>query len=859
MPKNMKFAFLVHPLSRETTALLNFDADGRLLERWGIDALAVAAGLHDAVEQSRSCALEERQPQVSIFDELGRLVSACGSAAEGRVYEIPLDAHAMLADPDRALGFMEEAVSQAADWGARLVGLGSMTGIVGGRGEYLSERSPIAVTTGNSLTVFTALQNLFHAADVFDIDLKRETLAVIGIPGSIASGVAALAAPHCGRLILVGRNNGTGGARRLAGQLGAEHLSSIPEALAQARLVVSATSSGSCIDQHLLLPGTIVVDVGVPTDVIGSRLLRPDVLILTGGLVRIPDTMRSPSRLLRFHHGVIPSCLGETLVLALDRRAECLSLGRNLSLDSIQAIGARAQAHGFDFTQMYAFGNPLDDAERAVFRKVRWRLSAGQARPRRRPAQLAPTAADHHARHCNPVLHALGQSTGMVKTFTRGEGAYLFDAEGRQYLDCVAGFGALNLGHNHPSIVAAVTDALREQAPGFVQSAVNPYQGALAADLAALAPAGLEMAFFCNSGAESVEAALKLARIVTGREKLLACEGGYHGKSLGALSVTGRGEYRRPFGPLVPQCEFVPHGDEEQLERTLANRQFAAFIVEPFLAEGGMLPLPEGFLSKAAGICRRTGTLFIADEVQTGLGRTGALFASEHEAIEPDILCLAKSLGGGVMPIGAMLTRRDHWMRAYGTIQTFALHTSTFGGGSIACAAGLATLEVLEREQLAHNAAVRGAQLQQGLAELCRTYRCLNEVRGQGLLIGLEFAPLPANLAAHWRASDPTGTAPFLVPQYERLVESFHVFHALQTLLNGHQIFAQTCRSNPLVLRIQPPLGITAEQAERILTALDQTCAEIDYSTGLIDGMIAKTGIGEHDAASHAAKRVLPR
>jgi putrescine aminotransferase len=446
----------------------------------------------------------------------------------------------------------------------------------------------------------------------------------------------------------------------------------------------------------------------------------------------------------------------------------------------------------------------------------------------------------------------------MVKTFTRGEGAYLFDAEGQKYLDCVAGFGALNLGHNHPAIVEAVTEALREQAPGFVQSAVNPYQGALAADLAALAPTGLEMTFFCNSGAESVEAALKLARIVTGREKLLSCEGGYHGKSLGALSVTGTAEYRRPFGPLVPQCQLIPRGDEEQLERALAGRQFAAFIVEPFLAEGGMYPLPEGFLSKAAAICRRTGTLLIVDEVQTGLGRTGALFACEHEAVEPDVLCLAKSLGGGLMPIGALLTRRDHWMRAYGTIQTFALHTTTFGGGSLACAAGLATLQVLEREQLARNAAARGAQLQQGLVELCRTYRCLKDVRGQGLLIGLEFAPLPPNLAAHWRASDPTGAAPFLIPQYGRLVDSFHVLHALQTLLNGHQIFAQTCRSNPLVLRIQPPLTITAEEVDRVLTALDQTCAEIDYSTGLIDGMIAKTGIGEHDAASRPAKR-LPR
>ncbi|MFN0051439.1 MAG: aminotransferase class III-fold pyridoxal phosphate-dependent enzyme [Planctomycetales bacterium] len=852
----MKFAFLVHPLSRETTALLNIDATGSLLQAWGVDAMAVAAGLHEAVAKGRAFGTQERVLEVSLFDDLGNLISATGASAEGRIYEIPLDALEILEDPHRALGFMEEAVEQAADWGARLVGLGSMTGIVGGRGEHLAARSPIAVTTGNSLTVYTALQNLYQVAEAFDIDLKYETVAVVGVPGSIASGVAALAGPHCGRLLLVGRNQGNGPARRLAEELGGEYFSNIPEALSQARVVISATSSGNCIDQQHLLPGTIVIDVGVPTDVIGNEALRSDVLILTGGLVKLPDTMRSASRMLRFHHGVIPSCLGETLVLALDRRAEPLSLGRALNLDSIQEIGARARVHGFDFTRLYAFGSPLDDALRTRFRQVRWRLVADRIRPLRGIDKLAATAADRHSRHCNPVLHTMGSSTGFVKTFVRGEGIYLYDADGRPYLDCVSGFGALNLGHNHPAVVEAVSEALRQQAPGFIQSAVNPYQGALAADLAALAPPGLEMVFFCNSGSEAVEAALKLARIATGRDRLLSCEGGYHGKSLGALSVTGTAEYRRPFGALLPGCETIPRGDEELLERELATRRFAAFIVEPLQAEGGMQVLPEGFLRHAAQLCRQTGTLLIVDEVQTGLGRTGAMFACEHEEVEPDVLCLAKSLGGGLMPIGAMLTRRDLWTRAYGTIQTFALHTSTFGGGSLACAAGLATLQTLEQERLAQNAAERGAQLLRGLTDLVRRSRCLRDVRGQGLLLGLEFQPIPENLTAHWRACDPTGTAPALVPQYDRFVNSFHVLHALQTLLNGHGVYAQMCRSNPQVLRVQPPLIITADEVDRLLGALEQTCEEIDYSTGLIDGMIAKTGIGEHDASAQQASRV---
>lgn len=846
----MKFGFLVHPLSRSVSALTSFDADGRLQARWGVDPFGVAAGLHVEVARARARTQAQTEPSVSVFDDLGDLHSPAGARAQGRIYEIPLDARTILDEPDRALGYMEEAVAQAVEWGARLVGLGSMTGIVGSRGEHLAERSPIAVTTGNSLTVYTAVQNLFRVADEFGIDLKEEALAVVGVPGSIASGVATLAAPHCGRLLLVGRSNANGQARRMAEELGAELFPGIPEALEQSRVVITATSSGNCVDQRSLLPGTVVIDVGVPTDVIGGRLMRSDVLILTGGLVALPPSMNSPSRLLRFQHGVIPSCLAETLVLSLDGRPQCLSLGRNLRLDAIQDIGARARAHGLDFSRLFSFGIPLDESACAEFRKIRWRMSAQRRRGVGGVAGLAAAAAARHERHCNPVLHTIGRTSGFVRTFVRGAGAYLYDTQGHAYLDCVSGFGSLNLGHNHPAVTQAVGEALQQQAPGFTQSAVNPYQAALAADLAALSPPGLEMVYFCNSGTESIEAALKLARCVTGRAPLLSCEAGFHGKTFGSLSVTGTHDYQRPFGPLVPQCETIPYGDLESLDRALSTRRFAALVVEPLQAEGGMRTPPWGYLREAQELCRRFGTLLIVDEVQTGLGRTGVLFACEHESLEPDVLCLAKSLGGGLVPCGAMLTRRDLWNRAYGTIQTFALHTTTFGGGSLACAAGLATLRVLEHEKLAENAAERGGQLFRGLTQLCHSFGCLREVRGQGLLLGLEFAPLPDNLAAHWRASDPSGLAAVMIPGYERMVEAFHVWHALQTLLNGHGIYAQTCRSNPRVLRIQPPLIVTAAEIDRILVALAQTCEEIEYSTGLIDGMIAKTGIGEHDAAA---------
>lgn len=844
----MKFAFLVHPISAESAALLDLDAEGTLRTSWGMDPLRVCASLHLAVSESRQRQDRDLPSQARVIDELHGLVSPLGATAEGRLYEIPMDAISILEDPDRALGYMEQALDMAVEWGARIVGLGSMTGIVGGRGTHLAERSPIAITTGNSMTVYAALQNVYHIVSELDIDLKQETVAVVGVPGSIASAVAALLAPQCGNLILVGRQP-SAPARKLAEQVGGRLCLDVREALAESRVIISATSTGNCIDQSWLLPGSVVIDVGVPTDVQGSEAERNDILILTGGLARLPETVPLNSKLLWFQHGMVPSCFGETMVLALENREESLSLGRSLDLDAIQDIGGVARSHGFDFSRLYSFGYQLTDSALVQFRKARERLRRRTQRTKpATPEELAPRAALRHSRHINPVLIAMGGPTQFVKTFVRGEGAYLYDEAGGRFLDFVAGFGSVNMGHNHPAIVSAVSQALTRQAPGFAQSSVNPYAAALSERLAAVAPSGLEMVFFANSGTEAVEASLKLARLATGRDGFLCCERAYHGKTYGALSLAGNADYRRPFAPLLPGCESVPFGDADALLRALSTKKFAAFVVEPIQAEGGIHVPPAGYLRQVQALCQQTGTLLIADEVQTGLGRTGSLFAVDREGVTPDIMALAKSLGGGLVPIGAMLARRDLWLKAYGTVQTFALHTSTFGGGSLACAAALAALDVLRDENLVGNAQERGEQLSQGLTALCQRHRCLRQTRGRGLLQGLEFNPLAANINAHWKASDPTGMARYLVPNLDKMVEGFHVVHAMQTLLNGYNIYTQVARSNPLVLRIQPPLTITREQISEFLTSLDQTCEEIDYSTGLIDGMIAKSSVGEHNA-----------
>src|SRR5262249_28880195 len=267
---SMKFAFLVHPLSNETEDLLQLDGGGVLRGNWGGNIPRFCLDLHAATEARRGAPTNAAPPEARPIDELAGLVSPAGAGTEGRLYEIPMDARDILDDPGRAVAYMEQAVDRAAAWGARLVGLGSMTGIVGGQGEHLARRGPLRVTTGNSLTVYAALQSLQIACVEADMDLSRERVAVVGIPGSIATAAARWPAPRCRGLMLVGRR-ASPRASRLAAELDAELLLEVPPALSRARLVVSATSTGNCIDPRQLLPGSVVLDVAVPTDIMDVK------------------------------------------------------------------------------------------------------------------------------------------------------------------------------------------------------------------------------------------------------------------------------------------------------------------------------------------------------------------------------------------------------------------------------------------------------------------------------------------------------------------------------------------------------------------------------------------------------------
>jgi len=360
---------------------------------------------------------------------------------------------------------------------------------------------------------------------------------------------------------------------------------------------------------------------------------------------------------------------------------------------------------------------------------------------------------------------------------------------------------------------------------------VQQLPAALAANLARLAPGDLCRVFFCNSGAEAVEGALKLARAATGRTRFIYCENSFHGKTFGALSVTGRSKYQKPFTPLLPDCVAVPFGDPEALEKELATEKAAAFIVEPIQGEAGIILPPPGYLSEARRLCTKYGTLLIADEVQTGLGRTGAVFACETEDIVPDVLCLAKSLGGGVVPAGAYITTDQLWKKAYGTLDKALLHTSTFGGywgNGLACAVGIAVLEVLVEEDLPGQAREKGAYLLQALQALKDKYPLVKDVRGRGLLIGLELADAGGGLLKKLSFG-----------ALDKLAEEYLGTMVAMEMVIKHRVATIYTLNNPNVIRLEPPLVVSREQIDYAVRALESVLSRHKSFLG-----VAASGLG---------------
>lgn len=346
--------------------------------------------------------------------------------------------------------------------------------------------------------------------------------------------------------------------------------------------------------------------------------------------------------------------------------------------------------------------------------------------------------------------------------------------------------------------------------PNLLQASLGTVVSALAHNLAQILPGGLSRSFFCNSGAEAVEGALKLARAASGKTKIVYCEGSFHGKTLGALSVTGRQKYQKPFLPLLGPCEMVPFGDLEALEQKIFKKDVAAFILEPIQGEGGVIVPPKGYLSGVRELCDKYDVLLIVDEIQTGFGRTGKMFACEHEGVIPDIICLAKSLGGGVIPIGAYSTKPEIWEKAYGGMERALLHTSTFGGNTWAAAAAIAAINVIVEQNLCEQARANGEYMLNRLKELQNRYSVVKEVRGLGLMTGVEFksqAGLMDKL---------TGG------MINKLSEEYFGALVAGELQNKYHVITAYTLNNPNVIRLEPPLVVTKEQIDQVVDALEE-------------------------------------
>lgn len=398
-------------------------------------------------------------------------------------------------------------------------------------------------------------------------------------------------------------------------------------------------------------------------------------------------------------------------------------------------------------------------------------------------ADLAQEVFENYKQYLNPPLARVMRLSGSPVE-VRAQGCTIWDQNGKAYLDFAGGYGVFTLGHSHPRVVAAVKEQLDHMSLSG-KTMFNVMLGRAAKRLAELAPGDLQISFWCNSGTEAVEGAIKLARVATGRAKIVATGNAYHGKTLGALSISGRETFQTPFRPLLADVEQIPFGDASALDAALVDA--AAFIVEPVQGEGGVNVPPPGYLRAAREACDRAGALLIADEVQSGLGRCGYRFAVDRDGVVPDIMTLAKGLSGGVIPVGAFIARPDVWMRAYGKAPL--LHTSTFGGGQLACAAALAAMEVLEDDHLAQNARDRGEQLLAGCRALAAEFpSVVSEVRGLGLLVGAELTN--------------EGYGGWIIPEMLK-----------------HGVTAAWTLNQQRVIRLEPPLVVTAQEVEKALAA----------------------------------------
>ncbi len=430
---------------------------------------------------------------------------------------------------------------------------------------------------------------------------------------------------------------------------------------------------------------------------------------------------------------------------------------------------------------------------------------------------------DLHEQYVNPTLVEVFRTIGFDRVYARGEGAYLWDRDGTRYLDMLGGFGVAAVGRNNPVVAGAIRDVLDMDLPNMVQMDCALLSGLLAEAIVQRTPPHLDAVYFCNSGTESVEAAIKFARAATGRDRITHFTGGWHGLTLGALSAMGNDEFREGFGQLLAGDE-VATGDLVGLERVLSREDTAAVIIE--CLPGHTVRVPEdGYLQAVQDLCRRHGTLLICDEVATGWGRTGRMFAFEHWGLEPDIICTSKALSGGYVPVAAMVCRRSIYQAVFSSMERCWVHSSSFGRNNLAMAAGLATLHVLDADDLVTRSAAQGTALRDRINGLRERHDTLKEARGMGCLVAIELqAPKGGTRKMAWRAMNAAHES--LFPQM-----------VVMPLLAKHRILTQVTGSHGSIIRLMPPYVITDDDITWFVDALDDVLGSVHRVVGPAIGL----------------------
>ncbi len=441
---------------------------------------------------------------------------------------------------------------------------------------------------------------------------------------------------------------------------------------------------------------------------------------------------------------------------------------------------------------------------------------------------------DLHEQHLNNQMVRVLRTIGYDRNYKKAVGQYLYDEDNNEYLDLLSGFGVFAVGRNHPTIINALKETLTLELPNLVQMDVSLLSGLLAEKILATTPDNLTKMFFSNSGTEAVEAAIKFARYTTKRERIVHCEHSFHGLTLGALSLNGEEIFKQGFGPLLPNCNAIPFNDLDALEKALSTKDVAAFIVEPIQGKGVNVP-NDNYLTEVERLCKKYGTLFVADEIQTGLGRSGKFWAIDHWNVKPDMILMAKALSGGFIPVGAVAMTKKIMDTVFDRMDRAVVHGSTFSKNNMAMAAGLATLQVMEDEKLVENSAKVGEDIINAINALSSQYEFLKEARGKGLMIAVEFqSPKSLKLKAAWAMLEAANKG---------------LFCQMVTipLFKEHRVLTQVAGHGMNVVKLLPPLNLTQKDRDWIVDSFDKAIGD----THQIPGSIWDLG---KNLASHAIK-----